>query len=439
MNSINRRSFLKDSSRTVVSMATIGLAMRPGRSRAAGPNDVIRVGVMGFNGRGSSHIDAFLPSGGKGTEVGALIDIDEAVLAKGVTRVQKDQSTAPETHTDIRKALDDKSIDAISIATPNHWHSLGAIWAVQAGKDVYVEKPLSHNMFEGRKLVEAAKKYGRIVQHGTQSRSSGSTREAVEQLRAGVIGKVYMAKGHCFKWRPSIGKVSEPTPVPKGVDYNLWCGPAPMKPIRRQRFHYDWHWQWDFGNGDIGNQGVHEMDIARWGLGVGLPKAVFSDGGRFGYEDDGETPNTQHAIFEYDEGVLQFEVRGLPTNDEQTVKVGNIFYGSTGYMVVNRGKWQTFMGANSEPGPSGPTAEARGIDHFQNFIEAVKARDPKLLNAPVEEGHLSSALCHLANVSYRAGRKLHFDPKAEKFVGDKEADALLTREYRSPFVVPANV
>jgi len=294
-------------------------------------------------------------------------------------------------------------------------------------------------VFEGRKLVEAAKKYGRVVQHGTQSRSSGGVREAVEQLRAGVIGKVYMAKGHCFKWRPTIGKVSEPTPVPKGVDYNLWCGPAPMKPIRRQRFHYDWHWQWDYGNGDIGNQGVHEMDMARWGLGVGLPKAVFSDGGRFGYEDDGETPNTQHAIFDYDDCVLQFEVRGLPTNDEQTVKVGNIFYGSTGYMILNGGKWQTFMGANREPGPSGPTPEARGTDHFGNFIEAVKARNPELLNAPVEEGHLSSALCHLANVSYRAGRKLHFDPKAEKFIGDKEADMLLTREYRSPFVVPDKI
>ena len=439
MESINRRGFLKESSRTVVSMATVGMALRAGRSRAASPNDVIRVAVTGFNGRGSSHIEAFLPSGGKGTEVGALVDIDEAVLARGVARVEKDQSKSPEAYTDIRKMLEDKSIDAVSIATPNHWHSLAALWAMQAGKDVYVEKPLSHNVFEGRKLVEAAKKYGRIVQHGTQSRSSGGVREAVEQLRAGVIGKVYMAKGHCFKWRPSIGKVSEPTPVPKGVDYNLWCGPAPMKPIKRKQFHYDWHWQWDYGSGDIGNQGVHEMDIARWGLGVGLPKAVFSDGGRFGYEDDGETPNTQHAIFEYDEGVLQFEVRGLPTNDEQTVKVGNIFYGSTGYMVVRGGKWQTFMGANSEPGPSGPTPEARGTDHFLNFIEAVKARNPELLNAPVEEGHLSAALCHLANVSYRAGRKLHFDPKAEKFVGDKEADTLLTREYRSPFVVPDKV
>jgi predicted dehydrogenase len=212
-----------------------------------------------------------------------------------------------------------------------------------------------------------------------------------------------------------------------------------MKPIRRQRFHYDWHWQWDYGNGDIGNQGVHEMDIARWGLGVGLPKAVFSDGGRFGYEDDGETPNTQHAIFEYGDSVLQFEVRGLPTNDEQSVRVGNIFYGSTGYMVVHKGKWQTFMGANSEPGPSGPTPDAHGVDHFANFAEAVKSRSTQNLNAPVEEGHLSSALCHLANISYRLGRKLRFDAKSEKFVGDSEADMLLTREYRNPYVVPNQV
>ncbi len=439
MQPIDRRDFMKQSTRTVVSMAAAGTVLRAARSRAAGPNDVIRVGVVGFNGRGGSHIDAFLPSGGKGTEVGALVDIDEKVLARGLTRVEKDQSRAPEVFTDVRKMLDDKSIDAISVATPNHWHTLAALWAVQANKDVYVEKPLSHNVFEGRKLVEAANKYKRIVQHGTQSRSSGGVREAVEQLRAGVIGKVYMAKGHCFKWRPSIGKVSEPTPVPAGVDYNLWCGPAPMKPIRRQKFHYDWHWQWDFGNGDIGNQGVHEMDMARWGLGVGLPKAVLSGGGRFGYEDDGETPNTQHVIFEYDGAVLQFEVRGLPTNDESTVKVGNIFFGSDGFMVLNGGKWSTFMGAKSEPGPHGPTKEARGTDHFANFVEAVKSRNATTLNAPVEEGHLSSALCHLANVSYRLGRKLKFDAKTEKFVGDKEAGTLLTRDYRAPFVVPDKV
>jgi predicted dehydrogenase len=436
MESINRRSFLKESCRTVVSLAAAATVVAPARIRAASPNDVIRVAVVGFNGRGAGHINAFLPSAGIGTEIGALVDIDDAVLEQGISKVEKNQGRSPGAYADVRKMLEDKSVDAVSIATPNHWHSLAAIWAIQAGKDVYVEKPLSHNVFEGRKLVQAAGKYGRIVQHGTQSRSSGGVREAIEALRNGVIGKVYMAKGHCFKWRPSIGKVTEPTPVPKGVDYDLWCGPAPMKPIRRQRFHYDWHWQWDYGNGDIGNQGVHEMDIARWGLGVGLPRAVFSDGGRFGYEDDGETPNTQHAIFEYDDSVLQFEVRGLPTNDERNVKVGNIFYGSTGYMVVNGGKWQTFMGANSEPGPSGPTKDAHGVDHFQNFVEAMKTRNAATLNAPVEEGHLSSALCHLANISYRLGRKLHFDAKSERFVGDNGADWLLTRDYRSPYAVP---
>jgi predicted dehydrogenase len=435
MDSMNRRDFLKESSRTAVSMAAIPL-LRPKRASAVSPNDVIRVAVIGFNGRGGSHIDAFLPSSGHGTEIGALVDIDENVLSRGMEKVEKNQGRSAAAYTDLRKMLEDKSVDAVSIATPNHWHSLAAIWAIQAGKDVYVEKPLSHNVFEGRKLVEAARKYSRIVQHGTQSRSSGGVREAIEQLRKGVIGKVYMAKGHCFKWRSSIGKVTVPTPVPPGVDYNLWCGPAPMTPIRRQRFHYDWHWQWDFGNGDIGNQGVHEMDIARWGLGVALPNAVFSDGGRFGYEDDGQTPNTQHAVFDYDGAVLQFEVRGLPTNDEQTVRVGNIFYGSDGYMVVNRGKWHTYMGANSEPGPSGPTKDAQGVDHFQNFAEAMKTRNSEHLNAPAEEGHLSSALCHLANVSYRLGRKLKVDPKSEKFVGDLEADAMLTRQYRSPFIVP---
>lgn len=439
MDSINRRSFIKHSSRTVVSMAAATALVRPHRVRAASPNEVVRMAVIGFNGRGGSHIDAFLPSSGNGTEVAALVDIDDSVLARGVAKVEKNQGRSPAAFTDLRKMLDDKSVDGVSIATPNHWHTLAAIWAIQAGKDVYVEKPLSHNVFEGRMLVQFAKQNNRIVQHGTQSRSSGAVREAVQKLREGVIGKVYMAKGHCFKWRASIGKVSEPIPVPNGVDYDLWSGPAPIKPIRRQKFHYDWHWQWDYGNGDIGNQGVHEMDIARWGLGVGLPKSVLSGGGRFGYEDDGETPNTQHVLFEYGDSVLQFEVRGLPTNNEQGVSIGNIFYGSNGYMIVNRGKWATFMGANSEPGPSGPTSDAHGVDHFSNFVEAVKARDPKLLNAPVEEGHLSAALCHLANVSYRLGRKLQFDPATEKFVADKPADAMLTREYRKPYIVPDKV
>ncbi len=436
MEPMDRRGFLKVSSRTVVSMAAASAVLGRSASAWASPNDVIRVAVVGFNGRGTEHIRAFTGGKGKGTEIAALVDVDENIWGgKPAKSVEAAQGKPPALYSDLRKMLEDKSIDAVSIATPNHWHSLAAIWAVQAGKDVYVEKPISHNVWEGRQLVKAARNNKRIVQHGTQSRSSGSVQEAVEFLRSGKLGKIYMAKGHCFKPRGSIGKVKGDTPVPKGVDYDLWTGPAPMKPIHRQRLHYDWHWQWDYGDGDIGNQGVHEMDIARWGLGRTLPNTVFSSGGRYGYEDDGETPNTQLAIFDYGDCELVFEVRGLPTNDEKEVMVGNIFYGSEGYMVVNRGKWETYFGHKNEPGPKGPSGKG-GTDHFANFIAAVKSRKPSDLNAPAEEGHFSAALCHLGNISYRLGRKLRFDPKAENFINDKEADELLTRDYRSPFIVP---
>jgi predicted dehydrogenase len=331
--------------------------------------------------------------------------------------------------------MDDKSIDIVSIATPNHWHALAAVWACQAGKDVYVEKPVSHNVSEGRKIAEAARAHARIVQTGTQSRSMSGVREAMEFLRSGKLGKVYLARGLCFKRRDSIGQKAD-APLPKGVDYNIWLGPAPERAFNPNRFHYEWHWNWAYGNGDIGNQGIHQMDLARWGLGKDeLPTHVESSGGRFGYKDDGETPNTQTASFRYDDCMLEFEVRGLPTNDEKGVKVGNLFYGSEGYLVLNGERWSTFMGHKDEPGPSG-----RGSgDHFDNFLQSVRARKPTLLNAEILEGHLSSALCHLANVAYRLGRPLKFDPATESFGSDSEANALLTRNYRAPFTMPEKV
>jgi predicted dehydrogenase len=428
MRGVNRRTFLASAG----SGAT-ALALGSG-ARAAGPNDKINVATVGIRGRGQSHYDAF--SKNKDTTVVALCDIDSRLFGSAAKKVEDRQGKAPQLVGDLRRLMDDKSIDVITIATPNHWHALAAVWACQAGKDVYVEKPVSHNVSEGRKIVDAARKYGRIVQAGTQSRSSAAVREGMEYLRSGQLGKVYLARGLCFKPRGSIGHKADES-VPDGVDYNVWLGPAPDRHFNPNRFHYEWHWNWDYGNGDIGNQGIHQMDVARWGLGMNtLPNHVISSGGRYGYKDDGETPNTQVAAFRYDDCMLEFEVRGLPTNDEKGVKIGNLFYGTEGCMVVNGNSWATYLGHKNEPGPSG---KGGGDPHFENFIKAVKSRKPEDLNAEILEGHLSSALCHLANISYRLNRALVFDPTTESFPSDKEANALVTREYRSPFSMPDKV
>jgi predicted dehydrogenase len=431
MSNVNRRTFLASAG-----AGTAALALGAG-ARAAGPNDRINVAVVGFHGRGKSHIDAF--SKHKETQIVALCDVDHRIFDENAKHVEDRQKSAraPQLVGDLRRLMDDKNIDVVTIATPNHWHALAAVWACQAGKDVYVEKPVSHNVSEGRKIVDAARKYGRIVQTGTQSRSYAGMREAMEYLRSGKLGKIYLARGLCFKPRGSIG-AKQDAAVPEGVDYNIWLGPAPERAFNPNRFHYEWHWNWEYGNGDIGNQGIHQMDVARWGLGKStLPTHIMSSGGRYGYKDDGETPNTQVAAFRYDDCLLEFEVRGLPTNDEKGVKIGNLFYGSEGCMAINGGAWATYMGHKNEPGPNGKGGDD-GV-HFDNFIQAVKSRKPDSLNAEILEGHLSSALCHLGNISYRLGRALEFDPKTETFTSDKDANAMLTREYRSPFTMPERV
>jgi len=428
---IKRRAFLKRSTAAVA--CGLGIVAE---SRALGASAKIRAAVVGLNGRGQSHIEGF--GNLKDVEVVALCDIDQGVLDRRVAEVEKKTGSKPAAYTDMRKMYEDKSIDVVGIATQNHWHTLASIWAVQAGKDVYVEKPCSHNVWEGRQLVEGARKLQRIVQHGTQIRSAAAIREAIQKLEEGIIGEVYMAKGLCYKWRNSIGRAKE-EPVPPGVHYDLWLGPAPVRPFTRNRFHYNWHWHWDYGNGDVGNQGVHQMDIARWGLGVGLPKKIQSMGAHFMFDDDQETPNTQAASFFYPEEkkMLVFEVRHWITNGEDVGKigaVGNIFFGSEGIMIMpGYTSYKVLLGRNLEPGPTGDA----GGDHFANFIDAVRKRDAAVLNAPIEEGHKSAALCHLANISYRVGRTVNFDPVKETCIGDDEANQLLTRKYREPFVVPS--
>ena len=398
-------------------------------------NDRVRIAVLGVHGRGRDHIAGFerVP----GVEVAMLCDPDGDVLAERASGFEGRYGRKVAAHQDLRRALDSKEIDAVSIATPNHWHALAAIWACQAGKDVYVEKPGAHNVFEGRQLVEAARKYQRIVQHGVQLRSSEALQEGVQLLRSGAIGNVYMARGVVFRKRPSIGKKGE-EPAPPHFDWDLWQGPAQTRPFTRRLVHYNWHWHWDYGNGDVGNQGIHETDMCLWGLGVGLPTRITGAGGKFLFDDDKETPEVLTTTYAYpaQKKMIQFEVRHWCTNEEAGVGVGNIFYGSEGYMVVKGyDSFAIYLGHRRTPGPK----KKAGGNHFANFIKAVRSRRTADQNAPVETAHLSSALAHLGNIAYRLGRNLEFDPENERFVGDAEADRLLTRRYRAPYVVPERV
>jgi predicted dehydrogenase len=472
-------------------------------------NEQLKVAVLGVHGRGRDHLGGF--AGKHGCIVATICDVDDTQAADAIKFTEDMQKIAPKYEQDLRRVLDDKTIDIVSIATPNHWHSLAAIWALQAGKDVYVEKPVSHNVSEGRRVVETARKYNRICQAGTQSRTMEGMRNAMAYLHAGNIGKVKLARGLCYKLRGSIGKVDGDQQPPKTMDYDLWCGPAPLKMPHRKSIHgtvhYDWHWIWDYGNGDLGNQGIHEMDKARWGLGKNeLPKSVISVGGRVGYVDDGQTPNTQIIRFDYDDCELVFEVRGLPSRspypeainkresggkNKLTGKpilygdpgnfVGNIFHGEKGMVVCP--SYSTGFALDRD-GKVTEVFKGDG-DHYGNFIKAVRSRKVSDLNGDILEGHLSSAMCHLGNIShqlgkrrpigqdargmgfgdddtnwpivgsmldhllvdnkvkaddgYVVGRKLTIDPKTETFVDDKEANALLRREYRKGFEVPEKV
>ncbi|HEU4753610.1 MAG TPA: Gfo/Idh/MocA family oxidoreductase, partial [Armatimonadota bacterium] len=481
MSKLTRRELLEDALWAATVAATAGAAQgrvwaqqaNPGRK--IGPNDQVRIAVIGVRGRGRDHLAGYakLPD----VQIAAVCDTDLNVVPDALKIVTKAGRPEPKVVQDLRRIMDDPSIDAVSIATPNHWHSLAGIWAMQAGKDVYVEKPVSHNVHEGRVLVDTARKYKRICQAGTQIRSQPGSRDAIQYIHDGKIGKVEIARGLCYKPRGSIGKM-HPGMVPQGVDYNLWVGPAPMYPYQENKFHYNWHWLWETGNGDLGNQGIHQMDVARWGLNKStMPASVLGFGGRLSYQDDGETPNTEVIVMDYGDGQqLIFEVRGLKTNDYRGAKIGNVFHGTDGYVVLTS---YTGGAAFDKDGKMVTTFQG-AADHFRNFIDCMRSRKVEDLHGEIAEGHLSSALCHLGNVSYRLGepvsfgqkpralenneagmetlqrfeqhlaengvdmqqsqyrlgRKLTIDPAKERFKGDKEANAMLFRHYRAPFVVP---
>ena len=421
--------------RLFVTSAMTAVAAPAFSPRAASANDAVRVAVLGVNGQGWEHVKGYqrLPN----VEVATLCDPDRAVAARRAAEFEKAYGRKVRTETDLRRVFDDQGIDVVSIATPNHWHALATIWACQAGKDVYVEKPGTHNVWEGRKVIEAAAKYNRIVQHGVQLRSSPALQEAVEKLRAGVIGKVYLCRALVYRWRPSIGHFRGEPPPPE-LDYDLWQGPAQVRPFSRRWVHYNWHWQWDYGNGEIGNQGIHQLDMAQWGLGVQLPRHIVAVGGKFVFDDDKETPEILTALCSYPEQnqMIEIAVRHWCTPGEQGVDVGNIFLGSEGYMLIRHyTAYETYLGQKREPGPK---RLAEG-DHFANFLGAVRSRRKSEQNGPVETAHYSSALAHLANISFRLGRRVEFDPARERFVADTEADRLLSRDYRAPFVVPERV
>ena len=434
---MNRRYFLMGAAATAGQFAVRGLAS---------PNDTIRIGCVGVRSQGREHLKHYTAM--KNVEVAAICDIDESILNDRLGWVEKTTGKRPASYTDIRKLLEDKSIDAISIATPNHSHTLQTIWSCQAGKHVYCEKPCSHDLFESRQIVAAAEKYDRIVQHGTNSRSGPAVREAIQKINDGLIGDVYMARGLCFKWRDTIGHTPV-EPVPTGVHYDSWLGPAPAHAFTRNRFHYNWHWFWDYGNGDLGNQGIHEIDICRWGLGVKYPVKISAMGGHFMFDDDQETPNTLTATYEFNEGgkrkMMIFEVRHWMTNHEAGIDedrpkdintVGNIFYGSKGYLAVEwYERYKSWLGKDQTPGPS---AHESG-NNWANFVDALRSGKKSDLNAPIEEGALSANLVHMANISYRLGRSLHFDSDTLSFIGDPEANAMMKRHYRKPFVVPDKV
>ena len=423
---VTRRQFLGKSATAVIVAGTMA------HGKVFGANDKIQMACIGFHGRGNEHIDAF----GKGpeSEVVGLCDVDKHVLEHHAEALEKRTGKKPKACVDMRDIMADKNIDAVSIATPNHWHSLAAIWACQAGKHVYVEKPLSHEVWEGRQLVEAAKKHNVVVMHGTQSRSSHKWLQAVAAMRKGIIGDVYMARALCYKNRDTIG-IKEPKAPWDYLDWNLWQGPAQEKKFCENYVHYNWHWFWDYGNGDIGNQGVHQMDVATWGMNKGLPVKIQSSGGRYTYKDQGETPNTQVATFTYEDGTMTvFEVRGRATNSEGGTKVGNLFYGSGGYLVEGDG--MKFFDTKDKEIPIEGVEKPDTLGEWRNFLRAVKSGKAEDNFAPASEGHIAAAHGHLANIAYRLGRTLKFDPKTEKFVDDAEADKLLTHEYRGDFKVP---
>ena len=480
----------------------LGALTAAAATRVWGANDKINVGIVGIGGRGTNHLNIYsrLP----GAKVVGLCDVNQAAREVANATLLKNTGEKAKEFEDMRAMFADPSVEAVSIATPNHWHALAAIWAMKAGKDVYGEKPACYNIYEGQKMLQVQRETKKLVQIGSQHRSTPFKMKAIAAMQQGLIGKIYQSKGLCFKRRNTIGhKVDSPTPP--GVNWDMFLGPAPMRAFNELRFKYNWHWFWDTGNGDIGNQGVHEMGIARWGLGdPEWPKTAYAFGGKFAYDDDQETPNTLLSSYSYGTSELIFEVRGLltggegkpvrraaggggrggrggrgapgaaggaagtptggmmpapgsapsdgppppaatpgvvgPASNPLNVQIGNLFYGTEGWAAMSDQGFQAYKGESSEiimeerPERGAPGGDATSA-HMENFLSACRSRNEKELHDPLSNAYLSASLCHLANISYRSGRKLTLEA-GPKFTGDAEATRMLTRPvYRKPYVV----
>lgn len=425
MSAVTRREFIATSAVTLSAATYAGAAAKP--------NDRIRLAVMGCRIRGKQLLPVF--DSQSNVEITHIIDPDESLYPDALKTLKK-QQTPPKTETDVRKVLEDQSVTALVVAAPDHWHALATIWACQAGKHVYVEKPCSHNLIEGRRMVQAARKYKKVVQVGTQRRSSVSVASAREYVQSGKLGKVAFARAWIAGNRPNIGKAA-PSPVPKGVDYSLWLGPAAETPFTKNRFHYNWHWFWDLGTGEIGNNGIHGLDVARNVLGVDDPVRISCAGGKYCYDDDQQTPDTQIATFDFATGpggatgcTLLWEHRVWEKKGPEGESFGVVVHGSKGTLLFGNKGWEVRGG---EEAGDKTTNEIVGA-HVKNFLDCV--REGKAPNAEIEIGHKSTRLCHLGNIAYRTGRTLFFDAEAETFKNDPEANKLLGREYRKGFELP---
>ncbi len=452
MKAMTRNEFIKNSVTAAGGMMVAPAFVKQMISRS--PNERINVALLGIagrrpairgiiSGRGIVHIQKYaeIPN----VRLATLCDVDERLFPANVKLVEEKFGAAPKTEIDFRKVLSDRDIDVVSIATPDHWHALMTVMACQAGKDVYVEKPVCFTISEGRKMVEAARKYDRIVQSGICYRDSKAVKEGVGLVRSGKLGRVYMAKGVTYRYRESIGKVAD-SPAPEGLHWDLFLGPAPFRPYNENRFLYNWHFFWDTGGTtEFGNNGIYRMDTVRWALDrKEHPVKVSCVGGKYGRDDDQEVPNILAADYEYSDGVIvQNEARCLPTNPEGLPDSGDVFiYGDQGWMTVSPDGYRTYFGRKNEPGPARsdkdfpPEEQHNG---WKNLIDCVRSRRREELDNEILEGHMSAALGHLGIISCRLGRKLAFRPETETFVGDPEADRYLTREYRKPFVMPDKV
>jgi len=433
---MNRRDFLAGAA-TLAGGAAL---------RAAAPSDRIRVGVIGLGWRGRDHM-LRIPQVA-GVEVVAFADPDAERMGERAAEFEQKIGSKPALYQDLRRVLEDKSIDAITVATPNHWHALAAVWGCQAGKHVYVEKPVCHDFHEGEQMVAASRRYNRIVQGGTQRRSNVFIRKAIQALHEGVIGEIYMARCIHFQKRDSIGFKS-PEPPPATLNWDIWVGPGPMQPFHRNLVHYNWHWFWDYGNGEMGNNGVHFIDIARWGMNKQLPVRTYSTGGRFGYKDQAQTPNTQLTAFTYEDGTeLVSEIRGRFSNDEAGLSGGAFFYGSKGRMAFvpkPHEHFEVFLQDRKVAEPDLGRVDELGlredneVGHFENFFNAVRANKRELQTAEINETFLSTAHCLFGNIAYRLGREIHFDPQTRHFSSDTVADAMLGATGREPYIVPTMV